>query len=178
MVHKVVRLGVQTVRFGVRGDPKRIKRLVGETKHCLDNELDPNRFAMSENDPEPWRSRKGITSWPEDDKQFELFAVSFDTNLPDYTALLKEANSLSADYQSGGFCHLAAHFSVEKMDAMYGQGISYIETTDEDSLWRSDDGCLYAPELLCTPTCRSIGACWVGYDRPAGSWFLFYREYE
>ena len=176
MAIKKISLGMQAVQFGVRDDPERIRKLVGEFKHWLDAGLDPNRFVMSPNDPKRWRSRGGLNIWPEGEKQLELWAVNFGIVLPNYPALLEEASSLPADYQRGGFCHLATHFSVEKVVALYEQGIRWLEATDENSLWRCDDGDLYAPYVVCDPNVRYLSAYWVENERFASGWFLFACE--
>jgi len=175
---KIAGLGVHPIQFGVKGDDERIRTLVGGFKSWLDAERDPSRFAVRDDDPEQWKRRVGIDGWPEGEKQVELLAVNFGNPLPNYAALLNEVNTDPAlgDCKKGGFPHLATHFSIDKADALHEQGIPWLEVTDENSLWRDDDGSLYAPFLYCDPDYRSLNACWVGSKRGAVDWFLLCRE--
>jgi len=178
---KIIGLGVVTVRFGVKGDAGRIKELVGGFQHWLDEKLDPNRFAVSEQDPVPWSSRAGIAGWPEDEegkeRQVELLAANFGKSLPNYAAMLQEAAAAKEleGCLRGGFPHLATQFSDQKVERLYGQGILWLEATDVDSLWHNNVGVLYASYLGCDPRCRSLSAWGIEYDR-SDHWFLFARE--
>jgi len=184
MAIRIVSLGVQTIRFGVRGDTERGRKLVGDFHHWLGEAgLDISRFEPSrEQDPERYRSRVGIGGWLEDEegkeRQAELLAANFGIDLPDYAAMLEAAAAAKEleDCLRGGFPHLATQFSVEKVDALYRLGILWLETTDENSLWRSDYGYLCAPYLYCYPYYRRLSACWVEHKRYAYDWFLFFRE--
>lgn len=177
---RIISLGEHLIQCGVKGDANRIRAMVGGFNHWLgDDGLDPNRFAVSENDPERWRERAGIEGWPEGEHRFELFAVNFGIGFPNYEEMLKAASADSelAGLQRGGFPHFQPFFSVEKVAWLYSEhGIPWLEATDENSLWRVDGGGLCAPYLRCGPDCRVLDACRVGGARIAGGWFSFVRE--
>jgi len=177
---KIISLGVHMIQLGVKGDANRIKTMVGGFNHWLgDDGLNPDRFAVSENDPERWRERAGIEGWLEGERKFELFAANFGIGFPNYGAMLEAASNDStlAELQRGGFPHFQPFFSVEKVEWLYIKyGISWLEATDENSLWRYDDGGLCAPYLRCDPHCRYLNAYHVGNDRLAPDWFSFVRE--
>lgn len=176
---KIISLGEHLIQCGVKGDANRVRTMVGGFNHWLgDDGLDPNRFAVRENDPERWRLRAGIEGWPEGERKFELFAVNFGTGFPNYEAMLNEASTdHTLELQRGGFPHLSPFFSVEKVAMLYSEhGIPWLEATDENSLWRSGVGGLGAPYLLCRPRYRNLFAALVGRDRRASDWFLFVRE--
>lgn len=175
---KIISLGEHLIQFGTKGDRNRIRAMVGGFNHWLgDDGLNPNRFAVSKNDPERWRSRAGIEGWLEGEKRFELFAANFGIGFPNYEAMLNEASTDStlAELQRGGFPHLQPFFSVEKVAMLYSEhGIPWLEATDENSLWRC--GGLCAPCLGCNPSYRDLVAFRVGIGRGADDWFLFVRE--
>lgn len=177
---KIISLGEHLLQCGVKGDANRVRTMVGDFNHWLGDGLDPNRFAVdTKNDPERWRSRAGIESWPEGERKFELFAVNFGIGFPNYKAMLDKASADStlAELQRGGFPHLSPFFSVEKVAMLCSEhGIPWLEATDENSLWRYVVGYLYAPCLRCRPAYRDLGARRVVHDRDADDWFLFVRE--
>lgn len=177
---KIISLGEHLIQCGVKGDANRIRSMVGGFNHWLGEDgLDPNRFAVSENDPEWWRSRAGIEGWPEGERKLELFAATFGIGFPSYEAMLDAANSdnMLAELQRGGFPHFQPFFSAEKVAMLYNEhGIPWLEATDVNSLWRLDDGRLYAPYLRCFPNYRDLDASPVEHGRYASAWFLLVRE--
>lgn len=178
---RIINLGVHTIQYGDNGDVERIKKLVGGFEHELGvSGLECDRFAASDYDPKRWRTRAGIVGWPEGERQAELLAVKFGRSLPNFEAMLNEANSDSAlsDFKKGGFPHLALYFSVEKAVTLYDRyGIPWLEATCENSLWCGRrPGFLCVPYLRCRPDYRHLGANWVGRRRHICDWFLFFRE--
>lgn len=177
---KIISLGEHQIQYGVEGDIDRIRTMVGGFNHWLsDDGLKCDRFAVRENDPERWRERVGIEGWPEGERKFELFAAKFGVGFPKYQAMLNKANTDSAlaELQRGGFPHFQPFFSADKVAWLYGEhGIPWLEATDENSLWRYDDGRLCAPYLCCHPSHHRLSAVPVEGGHGAGVWFLFARE--
>lgn len=166
-------LGVQTVCFGITGSPDRIVEMVRAIPHRLDGPLSLEQFMPNETDSERWRTRDGIAGWPEGDVQLELFAVCFGQTLTNWSTMLEATSSIPPEFRRAGLPHLATFFSVRALADLRRQGILFLETTDEDSLWRKEHYGLNSLRLDCRSGPRPLNANSIHACRCADHWFLF-----
>ncbi len=159
---EVVRAAVTKVDFGVRGDPRRILKILLDV-HCFFAERDLAQFEPAESDPEPWREREGLVAWPEGVVERGVAIIKPHRHFPDYTTLKAFVDELT------DFEHLLLPWLTIVLpwaDQLWGAGVSNVFTTDPDSLRRYAVGGLGLPYFSCRPNHpqgrvadRGIGSC-------------------
>lgn len=179
MAIDIIDLGVHTVRFGVKGDPDRIKKMVGDFNHHLDEELNP--FGFEPRQHALTGEHRGIKSWPEGERIQRLFAIKLGMFFPCLEAALLEillmGNSFPRQYQFAGFPHLTALSTQEMIRKMQSRGIRWLVCTDINSLWEKP--CFshhrYIPSL--DTCCPGEGSALITFDTTDNweghEWFLF-----
>jgi len=164
---QVVKREVVKVDFGKIGDPQRIAKIVGNLTHYYDPELDPSRFEPAPSDPEPWRSREGLSAWPEGMVEREVAVIKPNIYFPNYAALKGYVDELT------DFEHLLFPFLTcvkPWAPELYKKGVFWVPATDPNSLRRRSDGGLGVPCSGCRPGRRGRAPRWLrdGWRGDAG----------
>lgn len=143
---ELIELGVHTVHFGIKDDPKRIEKMSGGFLTFLDDNLDPDRFADK---GEPIRKGKGIEDWDVGGKEVELVAAFMGIGTHDYSSLMSDLSSLPPGLHKGSFPHLSSQFTEKKLEVLWREGFHSIVAPDESGLRRDFHDQLGVPEMVC-----------------------------
>ena len=159
---ELIKLGLIKVDFGIKGDPDRVKKIVGDFPSYID--LTNDRFPQ-------------LAEWPTGQIEVELAIAWFPGEyFPNFSAVddrLSQEKSIIGRTQ---IPHFIAGI-IQRINELWeryqkNEGPRWIYTSDNNSFWRDGDGGLCLPYVLLYPYYRKPAARWFGFDFVGGYGFL------